>query len=412
MTIKMLRSQKGTTTGRSSGFTLIELLVVMGVIVFMAGMITYALLGAQTDARVARTRSTIQKLNEVILQQWEEYRYRPVDMRKGSFRFANGMAAPMPPRAQSHLRTVILRDTMRMEMPDRVSDLLFQPSNYVVPPHLFGPSSPYVGAHLSQRAIPHRVGLISEALRAALANSNILGHRNLATTMVLVDIRGFYEASLPPQQPPALLSPPPSAATLVQWNEAVQSSELLYLIIATSNYGGSPALELFRPSDIGDPDNDGLLEFVDAWGRPIQWIRWPAGYPSDLNRYANDDAMDPLKTDWRYDPTSGFSDAEKPQTIVPLIYSGGPDEQPGVVAEFDRNNPIIYARMQQMHGMQNYVDPFFTWDFVNNGANGPSSAPPFPENHPSGFRANQLGSISNESWATDDITNHDLILEP
>ncbi len=67
------------------GFTLVELLVVIGLIGFMSSMIMYALLGAQTDARVARTRSTIQKLNEVILQQWEEYRYRPVDMRKGSF---------------------------------------------------------------------------------------------------------------------------------------------------------------------------------------------------------------------------------------------------------------------------------------------------------------------------------------
>ncbi len=75
----------------------------------------------------------------------------------------------------------------------------------------------------------------------------------------------------------------------------IQPSELLYLIISTANYGGAPALELFRPSEIADPDGDGLLEFIDAWGKPIQWIRWPAGYPSDLNRYANTDALDPLE---------------------------------------------------------------------------------------------------------------------
>ncbi len=72
---------------RTTGFTLVELLVVIGLIAFMGGMITYALLGAQTDARASRTRGTIQKLNEVILQQWEEYRYRSIDYRSGSTTF-------------------------------------------------------------------------------------------------------------------------------------------------------------------------------------------------------------------------------------------------------------------------------------------------------------------------------------
>ncbi len=184
-------------------------------------------------------------------------------------------------------------------------------------------------------------------------------------------------------------------------------------MVAVSNYGGTPALELFRPSDIGDPDGDGLLEFVDAWGQAIQWIRWPAGYPSDLNRYANDDAMDPLRTDWRYQPgVVGYDGTNTPQTIVPLIVSSGADERFGVNFEFN-SQPLIYARMRQGTGdNQVYVDPFFTWDFVNNGANGPSSVPPYPSNHPAGYRSNQLGSIFDESLATDDITNHDLILEP
>ena len=82
-------------------FTLVELLIVVGLIAFMSSMITYALLGAQTDSRVSRTRSTIQKLNEVILQQWEEYRYRPVDMRRDFF----DSTMPMTPRAQTHLRS-------------------------------------------------------------------------------------------------------------------------------------------------------------------------------------------------------------------------------------------------------------------------------------------------------------------
>ena len=114
----MNRSLPTLTKKTRRGVTLVELLVVMGLIGFLASMVTYALLGAQNDARTARTRGTITKLNDIILTQWEEYRYRPVDMRRES------ATAPLSARAQAHLRMLILRDTMRMEMPDRVSDLL------------------------------------------------------------------------------------------------------------------------------------------------------------------------------------------------------------------------------------------------------------------------------------------------
>ena len=42
--------------------------------------------------------------------------------------------------------------------------------------------------------------------------------------------------------------------------------------------GDGEARELFNERDIGDVDRDGALEFIDGWGRPINYIRWPAGY--------------------------------------------------------------------------------------------------------------------------------------
>ena len=35
---------------------------------------------------------------------------------------------------------------------------------------------------------------------------------------------------------------------------------------------------------IGDTDDDGAPEFLDGWGRPIEFIRWPTGFAerSDL----------------------------------------------------------------------------------------------------------------------------------
>jgi hypothetical protein len=156
------------------------------------------------------------------------------------------------------------------------------------------------------------------------------------------------------------------------------------------------------------------LEFVDAWGRPISWIRWPAGYPGDLVRYADDDAMDPLKTDWRY--RAGVGAEWHPKTLVPLILSAGADEEFGVTFDFYNNEaspvvpPIVYATMQWPNsglpfpsavphhqlGAYFYVDPFFT------NANQP----------PDGF--NQIGSVPpvGAEFAIDNITNHDILLEP
>lgn len=402
---------------RTTGFTLVELLVVIGLIAFMGGMITYALLGAQTDARASRTRGTIQKLNEVILQQWEEYRYRSIDYRSGSYVPAQGTAIKPFPRTSVHLRMMVMRDTMRMEMPDRAGDLLFGPSQYTVPKNFPSVAQNQGGSYVAQRAYSLRFGTLYNLLYQAIDNSPsltqvkqsypLLKPQSLSSTESIPGLGRPHSAnSLSAQQ---------ISEWIAAWDAVIQPSELLYLIISTANYGGAPALELFRPSEIADPDGDGLLEFIDAWGKPIQWIRWPAGYPSDLNRYANTDALDPLRTDWRFTDTN-YVESNRPQTVVPLIVSSGDDEEFGVRFTFPHSQtgqpvPIVYARMGS-GSTQSYIDPFFTWDFQNNMPNGPNSEPPYLDSDSRGYRANQLGSISDFDRAADDITNHDLILEP
>lgn len=392
------------------GVTLVELLVVVGLMGFLAGMTMFALRGAQDDARVARTRGTITKLNDVILQQWEEYRYRAVDMRLESARSVPVFNfSRVPPRIQAHLRVLVLRDMMRMEMPDRIEDLLFAPAHYSSPFQVGG--NPGL-LYLNDRVYPHKFGLIYQTMGSAIANSNWNGQIGLLS----LPLNGV-ESSPIGQEPRSLFS-----GSLDTWREAVQPSELLYMIIASSTFGGSSALELFRPSEIGDTDDDGLLEFIDAWQNAIHWIRWPAGYPSDLNRYANTDAMDPLRTDWRYSD-SNWPESNRPQTIVPLVVSAGGDGEFGVTFGFSDNaglvKPVIYARMRQSGANSRfYPDPFFTWDYQSGEPNGANSAQPYDEAHVKGYRANQLGSIPNfledgstrNEFAADNVTNHDILL--
>lgn len=404
------------------GFTLVELMVSISIIGIMSSMVLYALLGAQTDAKIARTRGTVQKINEIILQKWEEFRYKPIQLELPS--------GVVHAREVARLRMTVLRDVMRMEMPDRITDLIYPPTQYTVE---YPTGAGFASTKIS-RAIPGGYGILYGMLRSQIAASKKWSSYNLAVLPAASFTATFPVAPL-------------STNTDAEWDAAVQSSELLYLLVSTCNFGGSSALEHFRSSEVGDTDDDGLLEFIDGWGNAISWIRWPAGYPGDLVRYADNDAMDPVKTDWRYRNTLPDNIEWHPRTLVPLVISAGPDRAFGVRFDFpnpsdrSRNLPIAYATMtwpdtpagirgidgppptSHTHyavGPYYYPDPFFTWDERNSRPNGPLSTIPAPASDPRGYRHNQIGSVPNflddgvtpNTFAADNITNHDLILEP
>lgn len=55
------------------------------------------------------------------------------------------------------------------------------------------------------------------------------------------------------------------------------SSELLYYILTNHETYGVPPVgeDAFLVSEVGDTDGDGLKEFIDGWGRPLRFYRWP-----------------------------------------------------------------------------------------------------------------------------------------
>ena len=56
-----------------------------------------------------------------------------------------------------------------------------------------------------------------------------------------------------------------------------ESSEMLYLILTAADlFGVAPAgQDEFSSTEVQDTDGDGLFEFVDGWGRPLRFFRWP-----------------------------------------------------------------------------------------------------------------------------------------
>ena len=179
----------------------------------------------------------------------------------------------------------------------------------------------------------------------------------------------------------------------------------MYQIVAAANYNGGSALEGFRPTEIGDTDGDGMPEFIDAWGTPIRWLRWPSGYVSPLNDRSTPDAMDPVRADWRW---SDSTYTQKPWLLVPLVISAGPDRVFDI--SFDMSTPIAYAAQtwnstnspaHSTGGLYYYPDPYIgSYDRSSGTWTGMGLGSPFDENLD--------GTLNGTS---DNITNYNLILE-
>lgn len=362
-------------------FTLVELLTAIAIIGIMAGMVLYTLAGAQRESNVARTRGTIQKLNEIILQRWEEFRYRAPKIKLPP-EWLQPQAAlngqiPVSPREGARLRMIVLRDTMRMEMPDRMSDILYPPTRYKIAAFTYDNA---MGNIVPDQPYP-------DPSNMPPLNREVPGqYNNFRQKIGLSVLPNPYPSGGP------VMSIPASVST------SVNSAEWLYQIVASSNFEGGSGLEHFRPSEVDDVDTDGFPEFVDAWGNPIWWMRWPAGYPSPLNELGAPDAMDPLHTDWRW---SMSSVPIKPWTLVPLIVSSGAD---GIFdLKFDDVNPVIIAT-------QTWTGPT---DSPAHAAGGPYY---FPDPYAT-YSGALLGSLEDQDGdgslegAADNVSNYDLLLE-
>jgi hypothetical protein len=117
-------------------------------------------------------------------------------------------------------------------------------------------------------------------------------------------------------------------ATGTQWvtnRDKYQGAECLAMAVTRGGLSAD-AVENFRSDEIGDIDSDGAPEFHDGWGRPIAFIRWPAGFSSLIqpqDATVNPDPFDPLKVSTAVAfPTT----AQVDYGLIPLIYSPGTDE--------------------------------------------------------------------------------------
>lgn len=281
----MIRTTIHPAPLKRRGFTLVELLVVVVVIGILAGMVFGAVTAAQQSARANQTKGTVAKIHRILMRKMADYRTRRVPDPAVNMAGLN--------RAQkAEVRLNCLRDLIRMEMPDRWTDVTnglnwkaLQDTGKLFPPSLkdLSPAREY-------RFEPHLL------LKSSPAASYYF-------------YRKLYDAAEGLQGDPDIYG-------LINKHAA---AELLYLIVMQDCENA----EQFRSNEIGDSDGDGLMEFHDAWGRPIRFLRWPAGFIPSNGADTDLQSGDATKDNDPFDTLGIYNSIA--YRLVPLIYSAGPD---------------------------------------------------------------------------------------
>ncbi len=290
------------------GFTLVELLVTISIISILVSIVLFAMSAAQEVAREDRTRAQIARIDALLADKWDTYATRRLDMivRDDSGR----VIQQFEPNYRiwfSKARVDGVRELMRMELPDRKSDLGIADSasssdeNSGLPTVLRNP--PYLFRAYRRKAL------------------KLLNQQHGPGELVSLGAR---------------------------WTSQHQGAECLYLILSQMTDDDKSVLQFFGDTEISDVDSDGMPEIVDAWGTPIGFLRWAPGFLT-AGGIQDGEAPD------AFDPT-GFYAAKETYALYPLVFSAGPDKLKEIyVSPFMVYSQII-PRNNPFSGVGGYQD--------------------------------------------------------
>ena len=264
------RPRRRAPSGDRSAFTLIELLVTISIIATLGAISITTVRSSIEAAREAQTETTIAKIDSVLTSIYERYQYLRLDMSDFEYVLSRDTTTPEGEKAKAKaLRRVMrLRDLLRRDMPCTTNELGLGSE-----PEFWGGAKYYVGNEFTP---------LQDSYRLAVANSAGFGDN--------------YNA------------------------------ELLYLVVTNADPESRAG---FSDRDVADTDGNGLLEFVDGWGRPIWWMRWAPGLESSDRQPVL--PLDPANAELDADPFDplGVGDG---WFLVPYVFSAGPDGEPGLMA--------------------------------------------------------------------------------
>jgi len=304
------------------GFTLVELLAVIVIISIILSLVLVAGMGAAQEGEKRATQALITKLEGGLNDRLDALlQNRPDPNFAHAFMAAiwnNGTIIPPLNQIRQTQRAQVIAwyDYIKAEMPD----VFFLQNDANYPINFAG--TPYPGtpdATLSASLAPyaHVFLPLGNAIQTPASAANSYGDDNTTNPNLGLTGTGIFGASYPAAagiyknlgvQPigydgvdnngngliDEVLEWAPTPAqqqaivTLLKTNHKHNTarSEMLYAILVEGRgpYGSVFSRDEFSEKEVQDTDGDGLPEFVDAWGQPLQFFRWPLLFHSDLQR--------------------------------------------------------------------------------------------------------------------------------
>ena len=283
------------------GFTLIELGVVMLIIGILMSLILVAALNGARRGEERGTQSLLTKLDTAMTDRIEALltaRAQPIAAHRAIASVYNSSGTELY-RGRQREQVIAQIDMIRAELPDVFAKnvpaagpggdyaLNEYPLNFAAQPYptTAGGAARYV-LPLGAGDAGTGTGIYGAAYSAAAGIYKNLGYLPAGYDSTDNDGDGFVDEwnEGVPDADTALSKTVNDRLRAHQHKTA--RSEMLYAILVEGQgpFGSAFSADEFTEREVRDTDSDGLPEFIDAWGEPIQFYRWPILYRSALQK--------------------------------------------------------------------------------------------------------------------------------
>lgn len=221
---------------------MVELLIVIGIIAILMSLTFSVMYSLTAQAESEATATTIRKIDAILQQRMEAFNRAF----KGN-RAAAAASIVQVKLAQQNIfgvrdeviEILAKKRSFRFEFPQRMAER-------------------YVEEHASTSSlVPGMADSVFKAIAAPYARDQLIAEGNPTPTDAAVLSR--------------------VTSNWAKHKDSTESAELLYFALtAATSYGvGAADNDRFTEREVADTDEDGLPEFIDAWGQPLRFYRWP-----------------------------------------------------------------------------------------------------------------------------------------